>query len=331
MKRRDFVINTSTALLASSINLKFDNEMIVGHNEKQYKWDKSWALNQDLLPVKDCHEMVFTDKKEIILLTNEVKNNIIYFDKNGKILKSWGNQFPGGHGLTLANDSLFITDTDLHEVYQYSLDGKKIMTLDFPSDTEKYKTKESYIPTETAVAANGDIYVADGYGAQYILHYDSNGKIKNIFGGRGNEEKHLDNAHGICIDNRTSKPTLVITDRNKCCFKIFSLEGELIKKVMLPGANVCRPVIKGDYLYAAVLTSNGESNTGFVVILNKNHEVVSCVGGASPSYENDVCQPLYQTIKLFKHPHDVLVDDEENLYVSQWNSGNVYPYKFSPI
>ncbi len=37
---------------------------------------------------------------------------------------------------------------------------------------------------------------------------------------------------------------------------------------------------------------------------------------------------MYQTVKVFDYPHDVCVDDEENLYVAQWNSGNVYPYKF---
>jgi len=25
------------------------------------------------------------------------------------------------------------------------------------------------------------------------------------------------------------------------------------------------------------------------------------------------------------------VDDEENLYIAQWNSGKVYPYKLSPV
>jgi hypothetical protein len=40
---------------------------------------------------------------------------------------------------------------------------------------------------------------ADGYGAQYILQYDSNGKLKNYFGGRGDGDIHFDNAHGICL------------------------------------------------------------------------------------------------------------------------------------
>ena len=40
---------------------------------------------------------------------------------------------------------------------------------------------------------------------------------------------------------------------------------------------------------------------------------------------------MYQTIKAFKYPHDVCIDDDENIYVAQWNSEKVYPYKLEPI
>jgi hypothetical protein len=56
---------------------------------------------------------------------------------------------------------------------------------------------------------------------------------------------------------------------------------------------------------------------------------VSVLCGSEAAYENDKLKPFHQTDKLFKHPHDVLVDDEENLYVCQWSSGKVYPYNSS--
>jgi len=36
-------------------------------------------------------------------------------------------------------------------------------------------------------------------------------------------------------------------------------------------------------------------------------------------------------MKIFKHPHDVCVDDDENLYVCQWNAGQSYPIKLLRI
>src|SRR3546814_9326726 len=95
--------------------------------------------------------------------------------------------------------------------------------------------------TETTVAPNGDFYIADGYGQQHVMQYDYNGKLKAHFGGRGDGDAHLDNAHGICVDYRgEGDPTLLVTDRTRCCFKRFSMEGKLLDVIKLPGACVCR-------------------------------------------------------------------------------------------
>jgi peptidylamidoglycolate lyase len=96
---------------------------------------------------------------------------------------------------------------------------------------------------------------------------------------------------------------------------------------------VCRPVIKGKNLYAAVLRSPdlSKEGTGFVTILDKDNKVISNIGGSQPVYDNGVLQPMSQTEKIFTHPHDVCVDEEENLYVAQWASGKVYPYKFTRV
>jgi hypothetical protein len=111
------------------------------------------------------------------------------------------------------------------------------------------------------------------------------------------------------------------------------MDGKLLEVMHLPGACVCRPVIKGDYLYAAVLRSPNLDtvNSGFVTILDKNNKVVSNLGGAAPVYNEGVLQPMSQTEKIFTHPHDVCVDDEGSIYVAQWASGKVYPYKFTRV
>jgi sugar lactone lactonase YvrE len=182
-----------------------------------------------------------------------------------------------------------------------------------------------------AVADNGDFYIADGYGAQYVLQYDKTGKLKSFFGGRGEGDQHLDNAHGICLDRRSGNVTLLVTDRTRNAFKRFDMNGKLLEVIQLPGACVCRPVIKGEYLYAAVLRSPdlGAEGTGFVTILDANNKVVSNIGGTEPVYRADgTLQPMAQAEKIFVHPHDVCVDRDDNIYVAQWASGKVYPYKF---
>lgn len=340
MNRKEFVKNTvlySAGFFIAKDLLAKPKGPVYGHNEMRYRLDTKWGtLNPEKTPVNDCHEMVQDSKGHILLLTNETKNNMIIYNKSGKLIRTWGTEFPGAHGLTIQKtgkeDLLFITDTKRHQVFKTTMDGKILLTLDAPTEPGIYKKPESFIPTETAVLENGEFYIADGYGLQYILHYDANGKLLNYFGGRGEGDQYLDNAHGICIDYRNATPTLMVTDRNRTCFKRFSLDGKLIEVIHIPGAGVCRPVIKGDYLYAAVLRSPKLDNvgSGFVTILNKDNQVVSNLGGSKPVYENNQLNPLSQTEKIFFQPHDVCVDDEGCLYVAQWASGKVYPYKLKP-
>jgi peptidylamidoglycolate lyase len=343
LNRRTFIKNTSLAagaVYAPAMlqGLKGD-EIILGHNNKQYKIDTQWSkINAARYPVKDCHEMVQDKLGRIILLTNETKNNVIIYDKSGKLIKTWGTEYPGAHGLTLFNengaDVLFICDNNRHQVIKTTIDGRVLLTLNYPKETGQYTKAEEYIPTETIIAPNGDIYVADGYGKDFIIQYDAKGNYTRHFGGRGDGDNFLLNAHGICIDDRDkNNPCLIATSRMQNAFKRFTMEGIYIDTIPLPGAWVCRPVIKGDYLYAAVLQTNARQwdKSGFIIILDKNYKVVSNIGGNLPAYNNNIPEEMYQTIKVFEYPHDVCVDDEDNLYIAQWNSGQAYPYKLMPV
>ncbi len=340
MKRRNFIQHTALATTGILAGMPVLNamapykDMIIGHGSHQYKIDMNWgALNSNFYPVNDCHEMVQNSKGRIILLTNHTKNNVIVYDKSGKLIEVWGTDYPGAHGLTLhvenGEDILYISDNARHEVIKTTIDGKVIQVFDYPKESGRYNTKESYIPTETAIAENGDVYIADGYGEQYIMHYNAQGQLLNTFGGKGEEDDKFNNAHGICIDTRNvTDPTLLITARQQNKLKRFSMDGQFIESTDLPGAYICRPVIHGTNVYLATIWSgDGSEGTGFISILDQDNRLISAPGGSIPTYQGDVLELMHQTVKVFHHPHDVCVDEDENLYVAQWNSGKTYPIK----
>ena len=313
-------------------------DIIYGHGNKQYRLNEQWSkADVSRNPVNDCHEMVQDKKGRIILLTNETKNNVLIYDRSGRLLDSWGTEYPGAHGLTLFNeggeDVLFICDNNRHQVIKTTMDGRVLLTLDYPKEISAYTKIDEYIPTETAIAPNGDIFVVDGYGKDFVIQYDARGKYIRHFGGRGDEAKHLRNAHGICVDIRNGAPELIVTSREQNAFKRYTMQGEYIGIIPMPGAWVCRPVIKGDYLYAAVLQSSNNlwKQSGFITVLDKQNKVVSNLAGSKPTFINEQLQEMYQTIKVFSYPHDVCIDDDECMYVAQWNSGKVYPYKLEPV
>jgi hypothetical protein len=350
MNRRDFIqdasIVISGTLLTKPISiLAFDTteDLVIGHGDYKYKVNKEWgALDPNKYPVNDCHEMVMDKKERIILLTNEPRNNILIYDKSGRLLENWTLNLLGAHGLTIHEENgsefLYITDLMRDEVYKTTLTGNVLLTIKHPKFISQYQECDKFKPTETCIGPNGDIYIADGYGSQYILQYNNKGEFIRKFGGDSAiQDDKFKQVHGITLDLRDSKnPTLLCTARMKNCFKRFTLEGKYIESIYTPGAYLSRAVIKGEMLYSGVCFSALKNNyltlnSGFVTILNKDNMVVSNPGGTAPIYVNGRLQPIVQDQAIFKHCHDVCIDNDDNLYVPQWNAGKVYPYKLTRV
>jgi hypothetical protein len=345
--RRTFLKHSLTASAAAfalphySFSIHHKNNVkgeIVGHGDFKYKVNKEWGIQDtSKIPVNDCHEMVQDAQGRIILLTNHTKNNIICYDQSGKVKDTWTLKLPGAHGLTIATEGseqfLFITDSEINKVYKTTMEGKVLLELDYPKEVSDYKAASEFKPTEVAVAPNGDFYVADGYGQNFIIQYNQKGEYIRHFGGKGEGITAFDCCHGVCIDQRNNQPpTLLITSRSKQEFKRFTLEGDHIETYSIPGCWICRPVIKGDNLYFAVIvTKSWWAYDGMVAVLDSNNQVVSLPGGTSPTFENDVLQAPEYDGKTFLNPHDVCIDQDENIYVSQWYSGKTYPIKLERI
>ena len=361
MKRRTFVNLTSKAGLGAIMVPHFNIlpskpklfDHIIGHGDFKYRVHKEWGnLDRAVTPVKNCHEMVMDSKGRLIMVGDDTHNNIIIYDKSGKLLDSWGIRYKGGHGLSIWNDGsedvLFICDSKGESVIKTTTDGRELMIIGHPSKYGVYKKEDEFRPTESAIGPNGDIYIADGYGSNYVLQFTQEGEfIRKIGGGRGTGEDQFQTAHGVCIDYRgEGTPTLLVTSRASNCFKRFTLDGNFIERIDLPGAFVCRPVIHKAHLYSGVCWSSeidyteGEKqthpfninpNSGFVTILDDKGKVVSNPGGTEPKYENGKLRRMVQEEPVFHHCHDVCIDDDENLYVCQWNANRAYPIKLERV
>jgi hypothetical protein len=345
LTRRNFLkMSGLAATLPSFPEMTFgkNDEVIIGHNSHKYKVMVGWGvLDAGKNPVNDCHEMVEDAKGRLIMLGNETKNNVLIYDKSGKLLDTWGTTYVGGHGLTLLNEGseqfLLLCDTDRHQVIKTDLKGKEIFKIEYPKETGEYAHPAQFKPTESAVnPANGDIYITDGYGLNFVIQYDSKGKYIRHWGGGGDGVEKFKCNHGVVVDTRNKQnPTLIITSRIENCWKRFTLDGKYLSTIALPGTYICRPVIKGENLYGAAFrsTSDAYPNSGYITILDKNDRVVSTPGGSEPTYVNNQLQEQRKQdpFKVFLHPHDVCVDADDNIYVPQWASKKTYPIKLERV
>ena len=158
---------------------------------------------------------------------------IMMFDgATGKFLKSLGEgMFMHPHGLSVDNqDNLWITDalngapTGLHQVFKLSHEGKILMTLG-TKGVAGWDASHFNHPTDVAVAANGDIYISDGYGNARIAKFDSTGKFLFDWGTKGNAPGQFGSPHSITLDDQGR---VYVADRPNARIEVFDPNGKLL-------------------------------------------------------------------------------------------------------
>jgi hypothetical protein len=328
-----------------------ENE-VLGHGALKYKVHKDWGtLDKGKYPIKNIHAMTQLKNGDFIALCDDDKHNFLKYSPDGKLIKAWMKEYPGAHGIELFEEAgkeyFIIVDSgwavrdgkqyrETGRVVKTTAEGQVVFALGHPQTVGAYEPGQKFMPCDAAVAPNGDIYVADGYGSQWVLHYDKYGRFINKFGGKtdSNPDARLSGSHGISIDLRDPKnPKLLVSSRSANKLKFFTMDGKYIETIDLPGAFGGQAVVHGENLYVGVCWSKKDgtgkrlSNSGFVAILDKDNKVVSCPGGSAPKYIDGKIQPMYQTTKTFYHVHDLCVDTAGNIFVVQWNAKGVYPIK----
>ncbi len=343
--RRDFLLSLSAAMLALGARGFAQSQdasagaAVLGQGKYQWRVVPGWGVLDKDTPVKDCHAMVQVKDGRIFLLTNETKNNVIIYDRAGKLLGKWGTEFPGAHGFTLAEEDgkevFYLTDHDRHQFFKVALDGKILRTWDYPEQSGKYANAGEFKPTHVTPAPDGGFFVVDGYGKSWCHRYDAKGEWVKCFGGNEGGGANLACAHGAWVDTRDPKNLLWITSRSESKLKRYTLDGQLVDILDLTGSQPNFIVPFGDHTVIPCLrgnlAKNGSMDNGFLCVLDPARKVISNLAAPAPAYEGDKLAPLAADTKLFTYPHGILIDDEESIYVAQWNSGRTYPIKLERV
>ena len=338
MKRRTFISTTAAgaAGLCTNLPVRASRRIAYGHGDFRYVHHNRWGLlDPAKTPVNDCHGIVCTADNHIVLLTNDVTNNVIIYDTAGKLANKWGTEFPGAHGLSLVREGdkevLFITDLKRNAVFKTSLDGEILNTWEAVVQEPQYAKAQQYRPSWTLHFPDGGFVVLDGYGKDYFLHYDADGKFQKFTGGKEGGIVHWGPHGGTTAPD--GKTMLIAMSDQQYMLRI-DRDGKILDQYDMPGGNPRSLTMHDGHYYVAHLADNwpaDRKSRGFVSILDKDMKVVANVGGTEPRYEDGKLQKMKTQWPLFQHPHDICVDQQNNLYVAQFNSGRTYPIKLERV
>ena len=263
-----------------------------------------------------CHGGVVIDKAGNIYVSTDTERGIVVFSPAGKFLRAIGPTRI--HGLEVREENgmeyLYCARHADHEVVKLKLDGERVWVIRFPQEAGIYKDENGFKPCAVTVAPDGAIFVADGYGSNYVLKFDKDRKFVKAFGGPGEAEGKFKTCHGIGLDTRQGKPLLLVCNRNNNRVEYWDLDGNFVKVIQRDLRMPAAVHIRGDYAVFPELQ-------GRVTVLDKAGNIVAQVGdNPVPDQRANFGLPQDKWKDgVCNSPHGASIDEDGNLIVSEWS------------
>src|SRR5687767_4060096 len=253
--------------------------------------------------------------KGTVLVFHRGAHPILEFDSSGKLIRSWGdamisegkvagipkeNWAPdrsrysavygaagctacGAHSVRIDQQgNIWVVDATAHVVYKTNPDGKEIMRLG-TKGTSGATQSTFNLPTDIAFAANGDLYVTDGYGGARVVKFSRVGKYLSEWGKRGTGPGEFGLPHNIVVDGQGR---VYVSDRDNQRIQIFDADGKFLSEWKGTGG-----------VSGLAMTRDGHIVTG-AVVRDLSGNVVAKLPDAAPA-------------------HGAAVDDAGNIYLAQ--------------
>ena len=195
-----------------------------------------------------------------------------------------------------------------------TLDGEEVLRIGYPKEAPGYQPDGStkFSPTNVAIAPNGDIYVADGYGAYFINQYDARGKFIRSFGGNGKNAGQLACPHGLIVDTRGAEPYLLVADRTNNRLQRFTLDGRHLGF----GAGVNLPC----HFHARKGVAVVPDLAARLTLLDRDNRVITHLGeDTAGDWQQLRSKPRNEFRPgKFVSPHGACFDHAGNIFVAEW-------------
>jgi DNA-binding beta-propeller fold protein YncE len=313
-----------TILSSSSDSLS----VVVGEAPLKYRAVADW----DRRPAGCTWEEVAgvaVDSRDRVFVYSRDPHRVHVFDRDGTLLHSWGEGlFVRPHGITIGpDDAVYLTDDSDHTVRKFTPEGRLLMKLGTsgrPAETGAmsvdFRTIQRagppfHYPTNIALAANGEIFVADGYGNARIHKFSADGKLLLSWGEPGSGPGQFHIPHGIAIDREGN---VVVADRENSRLQFFDPAGKFLGQ----WADIARPCqvavdSAGNLLVAELgyragmwpgtVPPHAGATGGRVSVFDPRGKLLARWGGGErPTEPGD-----------FFAPHDLCLDSRGDLYVAE--------------
>ncbi|MBM4437057.1 MAG: hypothetical protein FJ029_07465 [Actinobacteria bacterium] len=273
-------------------------ELVQGWHKLPPQWTLGWIGS------------IGTDSQDRVYCFNRGTHPMVVFDRDGHVVDRWGDAWVNhAHGVFVdQREHLWLTDRFAQVVWVATTGGVVLRKLGFPNVTSDQRGLFNH-PTNTYVAADGTIFVSDGYGAARCHRFAPSGRLELTWGSPGDGPGQFKLPHGIWAlpDGR-----VLVADRENNRIQVFTRDGVWLATwpdfLQPSDFYVDSPACA---IYVAELG-------GRVTILDFDGKIVARWGERGPGPGQ------------FKCPHGIWVDRHGAIYIGEVQRDDAL-FKFVPV
>jgi hypothetical protein len=293
-----------------------------GNGEWTYEVIQSWGQLPAGTVFGGTHGAIATDNSGHVYVSTQSETGILVYTPDGVLKKTIATQYPEVHSIFHANEG---ADEYLYTTVQkgtpnenwlfvkMKTDGTVVQKITAPVEAG-FKAPNEWRLTAAVPGPDGSIFIANGYGDSRLFRFDKNGDYRASYGGKGATEGLFNCSHGLAVDTRYDQPLLLVCDRENRRLCHFDFDGKFVRTITQHLRRPCQVSFHGDHELISELE-------GRVTILDRDNTPVAFLGDnpQKAQWANYQLQPGDIAPAFFSAAHGCHIDQQANIYVSDWN------------
>jgi hypothetical protein len=199
-----------------------DLRVVLG--ELTYRVERPWGRLPEGVALGQISQLA-VDSRRRVYVFQRAEPPVLVFQPSGAYRAGLATGLiDDAHGIAIApDDRLFLVDRDAHQILIMSTRGELQGTLG-----ERHRPRADAPfnhPADVAIAGDGEIYVADGYGNAMVHRFAADGRHLQSFGRPGSGPGEFTTPHAVWVDRQDR---VLVADRENDRVQLFGRAGNFL-------------------------------------------------------------------------------------------------------
>jgi DNA-binding beta-propeller fold protein YncE len=200
-------------------------DLVVTLGKHDYAVERPWGALPPGVRLEGVSN-VAVDSRDRVYVYQRSDPTLVIFNGDGSYVGSLASGLvDDAHGLDIdGHDRIWLIDRDAHVIHAIDQAGNIVQSL---GSQGRPRFQEPFNhPAGIAIAPDGEIYVADGYGNSRVHHFAADGAFLGSWGKPGSGDGEFTTPHAVAIDPRDR---VLVADRENNRVQLFDRQGKFLE------------------------------------------------------------------------------------------------------